>query len=326
LFQAKVFSKKAGAWRAVPAPPGHVSNGAPINIAVASVPGLSEPSPCLGFTEITTRQPIFTCRWDGAWHQQPDPVLAKGEQLVQLQSREGVLSALFEIRPTPRTSAFRVLQLTAEGWKEVGSPITGPAALAQLGDEVPGSNAPLTVGIETQTSSPSRFVLALEGGTWRRVGAAIKGPGIGPLLSGPAAAGRSILFPVVDTEEAPWSFAAHPVAPASSKAAEPNDLSNETGNAQGRLDSANGDVWATWQEDKELPSGDFKARIYAARLNSRGAVTREIPLWGGVSVGPGNTQVVEFRGHLLALYMPSGSRGDAGLQATVKPLSGVGSG
>jgi len=140
------------------------------------------------------------------------------------------------------------------------------------------------------------------------------------MVGGPVITQASALFPVTQADVVPWSFSAQAL-PLESSTGRPSGrrLSVGAGNAQGRLDVASGEIWATWQEDMPLRDGRFRVGIFAAQLKADGSVKRRIELWRGISIGPGSTQVVAFQGRTLALYMPSSSN-SRGLQARVRTL------
>jgi hypothetical protein len=108
--------------------------------------------------------------------------------------------------------------------------------------------------------------------------------------------------------------------PGAQRRTEVSRLSSGVGNAQGGLDLADGQVWATWQEHDPLKDGRFRTRIYAAELSPTGRVKRKIRLWRGLSIGPGSIQVLAFQGETLALFMRGSSNGH-GLQVTVRTLN-----
>jgi len=322
-FAAKVFQAEDGGWKELPAPAREVGNEGAVNIALARLSGAEE-APCVSFGEADTGKPRITCWVDGEWQPQRLPSLVRGARLVQVEYGVGYLTALFQGDLPSGRFVLQVMRLDASGWQAVGPRIKVPAALAHLGSEYPeGSGSPL-IGIETQSGSPERYVVALRKQNWVRLGPTIGGPGLGPQLGGPVVSGRSILVPVNDAEKTPWSFSvlSFPAAP-SAAAAQADVVSIDSGNAQGKIDEV-GDsraAWATWREDDPLPSGAFRTKIYAASLGARGQIKRKLRLWNGISIGPGSTQVIEFRGQLLALYMPSTPNKGHGLRTMIRAIA-----
>jgi hypothetical protein len=124
---------------------------------------------------------------------------------------------------------------------------------------------------------------------------------------------------VTQADSTPWSFSVQSARIGASDT-KVSHLSSGTGNAQGGLDLADGQVWATWQENDPLKDGRFRTRIYAAELSQTGRVKRKIRLWRGLSIGPGSMQVLSFRDETLALFMRGSSNGH-GLQVTLKALN-----
>jgi hypothetical protein len=322
-FGAKVFQEQSSGWKMLPSIPQGVSSDGQINIAIENAATTAKTFPCLAFSERSTRKPVITC-WAGrSWQLQHFAnLIPHSAQLVQLANVGRQLVALFETRPSPKATRFDVLRQSARGWEAAGSSIRMSGALAQLG-KAASSSPDLTIGFETQGLTPSRYVLSLTGKHWAQQGPAFKGPGLGPLVSGPVTFAMSTYFPVIDAEAVPWSFSVFALHRGSTwhrAAAEP--LSKGSGNAQGRIDFAGNTVWASWQQDKEAGGGRFRAQIYAAELNENGAKRRKIRLWQGTSIGPGNTQVVKFRGNLLALYMRSVPGSHGSLRTMVQILPG----
>ncbi|MDX6634362.1 MAG: hypothetical protein QOF06_565 [Solirubrobacterales bacterium] len=70
-----------------------------------------------------------------------------------------------------------------------------------------------------------------------------------------------------------------------------------------------------------MKTGGFQTGIFAAELTPKGKLRRKVRLWRGVSIGPGSTQVIEFEGRTLALYMRRSASGRE-LQATVRRIFG----
>jgi hypothetical protein len=309
-FRLALHERGPGSWRVVAAPPQTPSDAAPVN--VASNPRTFEPQPCLGFTDAQTRVPLITCHSKHRWFpQQIRQLLPPRSQLVQLMTIHGRLLALFSARPRQGRSGFKVIQTTAGGghW-ESGGPLlrTGPA-LAQLGSGSQSRGGPwIELAVETQGPRPVRSVVAvMRDGRWHRLGPAVSGVGLGPLVSGPVRNGETIAMPVNDAGRSPWAFS-------SFSASRGGDwkrvrLSGGFGNAQGRIDYAAGSAWASWQEDRETGSGGFEAINWVAELGADGEPLEARKLWQGRVVGPGNTQVVEADGQVQALYMRGDRRG-----------------
>lgn len=320
-FGLRVLQKQNSIWKPLPSPPGKVSGDRSISIAVAKT-NVSEPeSPCIGYSETGSGRPIVTCWSSGVWTRHPVPGLPKAWLLQIASDSTDSLIALFLDRPRPgANSTYRVLRLDSNGWAQEGPGVTAPSAVAQLGTDIASDPEQPTIGVVTQLPRSTRYVLHLEGDHWQKLGPAIHNSGMGPMIGGPVILERQFLFPVNDALETPWSFSAQAVRIGSRRVSpDAEQLSVGAGNAQGRLNSVDGAVWATWQEHRLLPDGRFRTGIFAARLNSDGGVDSKVELWRGVSIGPGSTQVIEFRGRRLALYMPSSPDGK-GLRATVREL------
>jgi hypothetical protein len=313
-FGLRVFEKAGLGWEKLPIPPGRVSGDLPLSIAVASEP---EGSPCLGYSIGSKPAPILVC-FDGADWTPLNLSPPGGAHLIQIEARNGDLVALFD-KQGPKGASYRLMRNTGAEWVSA-PPIFAPPAIALLAIEGPQEMAASfpQVGFATQARQSQHFVAELRGGGWRKLQPALHGLGTGPLLSGPVLLGDRILYPVNQADTEPWSFSVL-TARIGSARANPERLSTGRGNAQGRLDLAGGRVWATWQEHDPLRTGGFQTGIFAAELTPKGKLRRKVRLWRGVSIGPGSTQVVEFEGRTLALYM-RGSASGRGLQATVKAL------
>jgi len=303
-FGARVFRSTGGRWKDVGSPGPGVSDEVPISIALA--PGGAEP--CLGYTNALSQHPVVSCLAGSGWRSAPLPPELRWARLLQLKNHGNDLLSLFLVSEEERSAMLRLYRLDAPAWTPVGPRVpVPPGSIAQLAS-VSGPPNGITLGLEVQGRNPARYLLSLEGGRWKRQGAPLRDPGIGPLVGGPAITDTTVLFPVNDAERTPWTFAATPVPEASSGKPVPSlPLSTGRGNAQGRVDALSGGVWASWQQDTPLPDGNFRASIHAARLDERGAPMRKVTLWRGISVGPGSTQVIEFRGEPLALFMPARS-------------------
>jgi hypothetical protein len=316
-FGLRLFRKQGSGWAPLPPPSGRVSPDLPISIAMAG--GKTGLKPCLGYSNDPGRLPVVSCWARGHWARKPLPK-AESAQLLQLAGNSGDLVALLLEQPSPRVADYRVLRFHSNRWSLEGPPVSAPTAVARLAVNLrPGRDSP-AIGVTTQTARAERYVLGLDGQRWRRVGPVLRGLGIGPMVGGPVITQTGALFPVTQADVVPWSFSAHalPVESSSGKSSGKR-LSVGAGNAQGRLDVASDEIWATWQEDTPLRDGRFRVGIFAAQLKSDGSVKRRIELWRGISIGPGSTQVVDFQGRRLALYMPSSSNG-RGLQARVRTL------
>ena len=316
-FGLRVFRMQESGWTALPSPSGRVSPDVPISIAVAG--GGARSTPCLGYSTDPSRLPIVSCWSDGHWSSKAMP-RQQSAQLLQISGDSGGLIALLLDQPTSRLAKYRVLRFHSGLWTPEGPPVSATSAVARLAvDLAPDPDSP-AIGVTTQSTRAERYVLGLRGKRWQRVGPVIRGLGVGPMVGGPVLTSSSVLFPVTEADVVPWTFSTHSMRVGSSKVKSSSKrLSDGAGNAQGRLDVAGGEIWATWQEDKPLRDGRFRVGIFAAELKADGSARRQFELWRGVSIGPGSTQVVDFQGQRIALYMPSSSDG-RGLQATVRRL------
>jgi hypothetical protein len=310
----RVFEKAGLGWEKLPTPPGRVSGDLPLSIAVSGEP---EGAPCLGYSVGSRPAPIVVCL-DGENWKPRDPPSLGGGHLIQIEAHNGDLVALFD-KQGPRGASYQLRRNTGDQWLSA-PPISAPPAIAQIAIEGPEESAAEfpRVGFATQAGKSQHFVTELQGGGWRELQPALHGLGTGPLLSGPVLLGDRILYPVNQADTEPWSFSVL-TARIGSARADPERLSTGRGNAQGRLDLAGSRVWATWQEHDPLKTGGFQTGIFAAEMTPKGKLRRKVRLWRGVSIGPGSTQVIEFEGRTLALYM-RGSASGRGLQATVKGL------
>lgn len=316
-FGLRIFRMHGSDWIPLPPPSGRVSPDLPISIAMAG--GTARSTPCLGYSKGQSRLPVVSCLSDGQWASRPMPRMPSA-QLLELSSDSGDLIALLLDQTSPGVAHYRVLRYRSGGWAREGPPVPAPSAVARLAiDPTSGRDSP-AIGVTTQSAQAERYVIGLEGDRWRTVGPVIRGLGIGPLVGGPVLMRNSVLFPVNEADATPWTFSIHSFRVGASQAKSSAErLSTGAGNAQGRLDVAGGEVWATWQEDKLLEDGRFRVGIFAAELKPDGSENRRFELWRGISIGPGSTQVVSFQGQPLALYMPSSSNG-RGLQGTVRTL------
>jgi hypothetical protein len=309
-FGVRVFRSTGGNWTDAGSPGSEASDKAPVSIALA--PGSARP--CLGFTETRTRRPVVSCLTAAGWRSESLPLELRSARLLQLKNHGGDLVGLFAISESEHAERLRLYRGGARAWMPVGPAVSvPPATLAQLAS-TSGPDQGITLGLEIQSRDASRYMVSLEDGHWKRQGMPLRDDGMGPLVGGPALDGNTALFPVNNAESTPWTFTAAPVPDApSDRLRQSHPLSVAGGNAQGRIDALPSGPWASWQEDKPLPNGNFRVSIYAARLDERGAPLRKVSLWHGVSVGPGSTQVVEFRGEPVALFMPARSDRDQSL-------------
>jgi hypothetical protein len=313
-FGLRIFRRDGSAWEELPVPPGQVSRDLPISIAA---PDNSDGVPCLGYSAGSRPAPVVACLDGGEWQALDVPSLGKGH-LLQLVAQDGDLVALVgEQRGS--TSRYRLIRDVGEEWTSTPT-VSAPPAVARLaikGPQRQDANFP-GIGFATQGRRAKHFVAELRDGSWQRLQPTLQGVGTGPLVGGPVLLDKRILYPVNEADTEPWIFSVQ-TARIGSAETRPERLSIGAGNAQGRLDVAGGRVWATWQEHEPLRRGGFRTVIYAAELRPDGKPRRMVRLWRGVSIGPGSTQVVEFQGRTLALYMRSSSDGQ-GLQAAVKGI------
>lgn len=313
-FGLRVFEKAGLGWEKLPTPPGRVSGDLPLSLAVSGEP---EGAPCLGYSVGSRPAPVVVC-FDGEGWNSLDPSSLGGGYLSQIEAHNGDLVALFD-KQGPRGASYQLRRNTGDRWLSA-PPIFAPPAIAQIaieGSEESAAEFP-RVGFATQARKSQHFVTELQGGGWRKLQPALHGLGAGPLVGGPVLLGDRVLYPVNQADKEPWSFSVLTARVGSSKAT-PERLSTGDGNAQGHLDLVGSRVWATWQEHDPLRTGGFQTGIFAAELTPKGKLRRKVRLWRGVSIGPGSTQVIEFEGRTLALYM-RGSASGKGLQATVKAL------
>lgn len=310
-FGLRVLKRSGDDWQAAPSPPGKVSSDFPISITVAG----NETEPCLGYSVGSARKPVVACLGDGEWGRQDLPAIPDG-QLIQLGAQGGGLLALVAEKGG-RGVRYRVLTQDAGQWS-AGPPVSAPPSVARLAIESQtGAESP-AIGLATQGRLAQHSVFELKGGDWKKLRPSLEDVGTGPLVGGPVVLPRRVFYPVTEADSEPWSFSVQSarIGSANTRAVQ---LSSGEGNSQGHLDLAGGAIWATWQEDRPRKDGRFRARIFAAELSKRGQPRRKLKLWSGLSIGPGSTQVIEFRDELLALYMRSGPDG-RGLRATVRPL------
>jgi hypothetical protein len=313
-FGLRVFEREGSGWSELPMPPGEVSGDIPISLVVADDEG--EAVPCLGYSVGRSWKPAVACLDEDEWQLKELPRL-RGGQLQQIGIEDGDLIALVAERRGIQTR-YRLAREADEEWT-LSPPATAPAAVARLAIErsQEAESSP-AIGIATQGRLSHHYVLELQGKKWRKLGADIDGVGTGPLVGGPVLLPKRVLYPVTEADAEPWTFSVQS-AQIGSSAVKEVPLSTGAGNAQGQLHLAGDRLWATWQEDDPRKDGRFRATIYAAELSPTGDVRRKIRLWRGLSIGPGSTQVVEFQGETLALYMRSSSNG-RGLQATIKTV------
>jgi hypothetical protein len=317
-FGVRLFQKD-GAWRSFPAPPQKPSGDSPTSIAVAKLDG-SNPEPCLGYAAKVSGKPVVTCWVEGTWNDHPARDLRDASLLQIASDPSGGLLALFLDHPTSEEATYRLLRLSADGWADEGPPVAAPSTVARLGINAYGANGQPTIGVTTQATQATRYVLRLVDGRWQKAGPSIHGAGMGPMVGGPVITKGGTLFPVTEATATPWAFSVQPARFESrGPLPEATELSVGDGHAQGRLDSVGRDVWATWQEDEPLRSGGFQVGIFAAKLHGDGSIDEKVVLWRGKSIGPGSTQIVKFHGREFVLYMPSSANGK-GLRTVVRPL------
>lgn len=315
-FGLRVSRRSSSEWAPLPPPPGQASGDLPISVAMSDEE--SDEVPCVGYSVGRDRKPEIACWLGDSWRSKRLPRLPSAK-LLELGAEGGKLIALVLEQGSGQVQ-YRLLRESERGWR-FGPPTPALSGVAGLAVEPPGrqDRTSSAIAVATQTPKSSRFLLGMRRGRWRKVGPAVTGVGMGPMVGGPVVLAGSVLYPVNEADSKPWSFTVYSASIGAESASRAAKLSVGAGNAQGRLDLAGNEVWATWQEDDPRPDGRFRASIFAARLGPEGDLQRRISLWRGISIGPGSTQVVEFRDEPVALYMRSSTNG-RGLQATVRAL------
>lgn len=314
-FGLRVFRADREGWVALPPPPGKPSGDLPISIAVRG--GGADATPCLGYSLGAAQKPNVVCLTEGEWRRIALPSLGEA-RLFQVGEEEGRLTALL-LQRVGDSARYRLLNEAQDRWN-LSPSIPVPPAIARLAIESSqGWAASPTVGVTTQGRRPRRYAAELRNGVWHKLGPPVADAELGPTVGGPVVLSGRVLYPVNEADSEPWSFSIHAAGIGSATAREVARLSSGAGNAQGRLDLAGGRLWATWQEDDPRRDGRFRATVYAAELSPRGRVRRKVKLWHGISIGPGSTQVVEFKDRQLALFMPGSSDGK-GLRTAVRAL------
>jgi hypothetical protein len=308
-FRLSIHRYGSDSWKRLKPPPQAPSGDGPVNVVWK--PKTIGPAPCLGFTEARRLTPIITCKGLDRWYPQAvDKLLSPKAKLIELAQIGGQLFALFQVRSSQGDVGVRVIKTSVGGghWEAAGRMLeTGPA-LARLGGAGTPRAPRVELAVETQGRNPIRYVTELKDNRWVPPSKILKGPGLGPLLSGPVRIGETTLLPVVDAERSPWPFSVYSSTKATAWRTG-GALSTGHGNAQGRIDFAAGAVWASWQEHREMQAGGFTAINWVAKMGPNGEPIEKRRLWSGRTVGPGSTQVIAFRGQVLALYMRGGSSG-----------------
>jgi hypothetical protein len=315
-FGLRVYRGEGAGWAALPIPPGEVSGDLPISIAVREKD--EHATPCIGYSLGAAQRPAVACLAAGRWRRLDLPSLG-GSQLFQVADEDGKLTALFLERAGQQTR-YRLLSEGEDGWR-LSPPLPASPATAQLAIEGPRGQATgrPSLGVTTQGRRTRRYVVELRNGAWRRIGPTVADAELGPTVGGPVVLSGRVLYPVNEAASEPWSFSIEAAEVGGGEVREAARLSTGAGNAQGRLDLAGGQLWATWQEDDPRRDGRFDAGLYAARLSPRGETLRKVKLWQGISIGPGSTQVDAIRGRLQALFMPA-SRNGKGLRTALRVL------
>ena len=312
-FGLRVFERDGAGWAELPAPPGEVSSDVPISFVDPGSGGSQ--GPCLGYSVGLAPKPAVVCLVADQWRAERLPRLGRG-QLVEIGREGGDLLALAtELRG--KRGRYRVLRERERQWIQT-PPVLAPAAVARLAIQPERDSASPAFGLATQGRSAQHYVFELQSGDWQKLRPTVTARGAGPLVGGPVVLPGRILYPVNEASGEPWSFSVQSARIGSTRAKSVG-VSSGSGNAQGRLDLAGGAVWATWQEHDPRADGRFQASIYAAEISPTGRVRGKIRLWRGISIGPGSTQVIEFQGRPVALYMRASDDG-RGLQAAVRTL------
>jgi len=278
----KQWSRAAGIGR-------RLDRDAPLSV-VMPTPG----APCVGGTE--RRRPYALCREAEQWTDTQLRVRS-GERLIQLFAAGGILHALLS---TPG-GRHRVLVRAAGAWSRLGPALSPKGAIAKAAT---GAGA-VTVAVAQGGRRPSRSVHRLEGGRWRRVGAALQGVGYGPFPGTPSVLGERVLLPVTDAARMPWRFSVFALERGRWRASTGVGSRTGAGSAQGTIGLAAGAAWAIWQENRQRGER-FATRMYAQRLG-RGARSRL--LWRGTSLGPSDIEVVDALGGAWGLFMPDSGNG-----------------
>jgi hypothetical protein len=313
-ISARVFRYAfGGGWVPSPDPVQPVDDGPPFSLA------LHDGVPCVGYT--SQDRPTVSCLRGDGWTE-PAPALGPlaGRSLDRLVAAHGDLFVL-ATRRTGRLADHRVLRLAGHEWRPVGQPVRSRMGIAWP-SAAPRGGLDLAVA-ETVSGRMRRTVYSLSGDRWRKRGRALSGLALGPVTSGAVHIGARTFLPVVEARRDEWPFSVYASDGGSWRRARSGPLNIGHGSAQGNINEVGGRVWAIWQQSAFRDDGRFDTTLFAGRVDTTTLrVVRPRRLWRGVSIGPGDVQVVGARGRTWALFLRAHDRTPDGLQAEVTPIEG----
>lgn len=252
-------------------------------------------APCVAHG--TTDEPALRCHQDGQWkYLSSHPGFAPVAFIVGMKAWGNRLCVLAQNRTYTSVS---LMCHNGESWNRVGAKLNARHSIATLGT---GSRGRLFVELSSQQGRKERHIYAISPSGRTQKIRRLTPRGFGPVLSGPIEDRNTIMTAVVNTRHNPWSFGIYRFTDRWRAPRRP--LNRGSGNAQGLIAITSRGPRAIWQEHKPLKAGGFDARVYVAEISrATGAATARRRLWAGRSIGPGEANIVEGRGHAWALYL-----------------------
>jgi hypothetical protein len=315
-IRARVF-RYASAQEWVPAadPESPVDDGLPFSLA------LYRGAPCLGYT--SGGKPIVSCLRGAEWAEPAATADAlAGRSLDRLVAAHGDLFILASAR-SGRQVDHRVLRLAGGRWTPVGQPIHSRMGIAWP-TAAPGGELDLAVAEEVKRRT-RRTVYSSAGGRWRMRGRPLSGSAPGPVTSGDVRVGSRVFLPVVEARGAAWPFSVYTSDGGRWRVAGSGPLNVGRGDAQGSIHHIGRRLWAIWQQNAFRDDGRFDTAVFAAEIGTTTLrVGRPKRLWHGVSIGPGDVQVVGARGRTWALFLRAHDQSADALQVELRPIAAGG--
>lgn len=318
---ARAFERtRSSGWRQLPGLPQQVDTGMPISAAAfrgglctsigIQAPGRSSSVFChseKGWTDISRESPLARAK------------------IVQLAVSRGELHALVVETASAgsRRTVHRIYRWRGGKWRQIGEGLVSSSGIAQLGTSRGAEQAPGLVIENSGTRHPTRAVYRLAGGRWGREGPVLRGATVGPTTSGPVSTGHGTLLAVNEANVEPWRFSVFVNRPGEDwRKVTGGRFNVGAGYAQGSLTATASGIWALWFEHTPRTGAfPFREQIFVARVGTSGSrVEHPVTLHEGLSIGPGDLDVVDGLGRTWAMYMVT--MPDGTLQTRIRPLPG----
>jgi hypothetical protein len=306
-LRARIYERgQASRWKELPPIADGVSSD--FEVSAAAFDG----RPCVGMVRPGQRpESVVLCQGSSAWQDISEGSALERGVLLQLVSGDDGLLAL--VAPPPSLARkvvdYAVYRWRGTEWSRTGAPLRTAPGIAQLGTSEGKAAIPDLVIETTQKSRTRRTVYSLKQNRWARSGKPITNATMGPTTSGPIVDGTTTLLGVNEANTNPWRFSVYSRSGAD-EVWRHRALNVGRGHAQGSLYLAGDTVWAAWMES--LPRRGrfpFSERVWVARVNDSLANVDPIEIHSGLSVGPGDLDIVEGAGQSWMAYMTTTKAG-----------------